>query len=202
MAINDILNAITDSPVGVTIAESSWLFPVLESTHVLAITFVTMFYWGVGLHKISLGSLIIALGLLVDDAIIAVEMMVRKLEEGYDKVRAATFAYEATAMPMLQPRSRRKSSNGTGSPSTCNSLWAMASSCSVLAGAPSKARSCASVPSRPESCGPPAASLRCAQPKAAFAFTCWASALCASTTTYGSHQPVVVEPIKAQRFMC
>ena len=68
---------------------------------VLAITFVTMYYWGVGLHKISLGSLIIALGLLVDDAIIAVEMMVRKLEEGYDKTRAATFAYEATAMPML-----------------------------------------------------------------------------------------------------
>ena len=68
---------------------------------VLAITFVTMFYWGVGLHKISLGSLIIALGLLVDDAIIAVEMMVRKLEEGYDKRSAATFAYDATAMPML-----------------------------------------------------------------------------------------------------
>ena len=68
---------------------------------VLAITFVVMYYWGVGLHKISLGSLIIALGLLVDDAIIAVEMMVRKLEEGYDKARAATFAYEATAMPML-----------------------------------------------------------------------------------------------------
>jgi multidrug efflux pump subunit AcrB len=68
---------------------------------VLAITFVTMFYWGVGLHKISLGSLIIALGLLVDDAIIAVEMMVRKLEEGYDKMSAATFAYDATAMPML-----------------------------------------------------------------------------------------------------
>lgn len=68
---------------------------------VLAITFVTMFYWSVGLHKISLGSLIIALGLLVDDAIIAVEMMVRKLEEGYDKMHAATFAYDATAMPML-----------------------------------------------------------------------------------------------------
>jgi len=68
---------------------------------VLAVTFVTMFYWGVGLHKISLGSLIIALGLMVDDAIIAVEMMVRKLEEGYDKMRAATFAYEVTAMPML-----------------------------------------------------------------------------------------------------
>jgi len=68
---------------------------------VLAITFVTMYYWGVGLHKISLGSLIIALGLLVDDAIIAVEMMVRKLEEGHDKMYAATHAYEVTSMPML-----------------------------------------------------------------------------------------------------
>ncbi|MCA3238403.1 MAG: efflux RND transporter permease subunit [Curvibacter sp.] len=68
---------------------------------VLALTFLGMYYWGIGLHKISLGSLIIALGLLVDDAIIAVEMMVRKMEEGYDKVRAATFAYDITAMPML-----------------------------------------------------------------------------------------------------
>ncbi len=68
---------------------------------VLAVTFLAMWYFGLGLHKISLGSLIIALGLLVDDAIIAVEMMVRKMEEGYDKVRAATFAYELTAMPML-----------------------------------------------------------------------------------------------------
>jgi multidrug efflux pump subunit AcrB len=68
---------------------------------VLAVTFLAMNYWGIGLHKVSLGSLIIALGLLVDDAIIAVEMMVRKMEEGYDKARAATFAYEMTAMPML-----------------------------------------------------------------------------------------------------
>ncbi|MFT6591472.1 MAG: multidrug efflux pump [Rhodoferax sp.] len=68
---------------------------------VLSVTFLAMNYLGIGLHKISLGSLIIALGLLVDDAIIAVEMMVRKMEEGYDKVRAATFAYEITAMPML-----------------------------------------------------------------------------------------------------
>ena len=68
---------------------------------VLGMTFLAMWYAGIGLHKISLGSLIIALGLLVDDAIIAVEMMVRKMEEGYDKVRAATFAYEITAMPML-----------------------------------------------------------------------------------------------------
>jgi multidrug efflux pump subunit AcrB len=68
---------------------------------VLAVTFLAMHYFDIGLHKISLGSLIIALGLLVDDAIIAVEMMVRKMEEGYDKVRSATFAYELTAMPML-----------------------------------------------------------------------------------------------------
>ncbi|BEP48694.1 efflux RND transporter permease subunit [Variovorax paradoxus] len=68
---------------------------------VLAVTFLSMNYFGIGLHKISLGSLIIALGLLVDDAIIAVEMMVRKMEEGYDKVRAATFAYDVTAKPML-----------------------------------------------------------------------------------------------------
>lgn len=68
---------------------------------VLAVTFLVMYFWGVGLHKISLGALIIALGLLVDDAIISVEMMVHKLEEGYDKVRAATAAYEITAMPML-----------------------------------------------------------------------------------------------------
>jgi multidrug efflux pump len=68
---------------------------------VLAVTFLVMYYWGVGLHKISLGALIIALGLLVDDAIIAVEMMVHKLEEGYDKVSAATAAYDITAMPML-----------------------------------------------------------------------------------------------------
>ncbi len=68
---------------------------------VLSMTFLCMSYFGIGLHKISLGSLIIALGLLVDDAIIAVEMMVRKMEEGFDKVRAATYAYDVTAMPML-----------------------------------------------------------------------------------------------------
>ncbi|MGB4342209.1 MAG: efflux RND transporter permease subunit [Moraxellaceae bacterium] len=68
---------------------------------VLAITFLVMERWNIDLHKISLGSLIIALGLLVDDAIIIVEMMVRKLEEGYDRLKASTFAYTATAMPML-----------------------------------------------------------------------------------------------------
>ena len=68
---------------------------------VLAVTFLIMKLWGVGLHKISLGSLIIALGLLVDDAIIVVEMMVRKLEQGADRVSAVTAAYALTAMPML-----------------------------------------------------------------------------------------------------
>lgn len=68
---------------------------------VLAITFVTMAAWNIDLQRISLGALVIALGLLVDDAMIAVEMMIRKLEEGWDKFRAATFAYTSTAFPML-----------------------------------------------------------------------------------------------------
>ncbi|MFZ6873042.1 efflux RND transporter permease subunit [Undibacterium sp. Di27W] len=68
---------------------------------VLAITFLFMRIFDIDLHKISLGALIIALGLLVDDAIIAVEMMVRKMEEGFSRFDAATFAYTSTAMPML-----------------------------------------------------------------------------------------------------
>ena len=68
---------------------------------VLAATFLAMRIFGIDLHKISLGALIIALGLLVDDAIIAVEMMVRKMEEGFSRFDAATFAYTSTAMPML-----------------------------------------------------------------------------------------------------
>ena len=68
---------------------------------VLALTFLAMFALGIDLQRISLGALIIALGLLVDDAIIAVEMMALKLEQGYDRVRAATYAYTTTAFPML-----------------------------------------------------------------------------------------------------
>ncbi|MGK5066251.1 efflux RND transporter permease subunit [Janthinobacterium sp. RT4P48] len=68
---------------------------------VLAVTFLCMRLLDIDLHKISLGALIIALGLLVDDAIIAVEMMVRKMEEGMSRFDAATFAYTSTAMPML-----------------------------------------------------------------------------------------------------
>jgi len=68
---------------------------------VLAATFLGMRWFGIDLHRISTGALIIALGLLVDDAMISVEMMARKLEEGWDKLRAATFAYSSTAFPML-----------------------------------------------------------------------------------------------------
>jgi multidrug efflux pump len=68
---------------------------------VLAMTFGAMQYFGIGLHKISLGALVLALGLLVDDAIIAVEMMAIKMEQGFSRLRAAAFAYETTAFPML-----------------------------------------------------------------------------------------------------
>jgi multidrug efflux pump len=68
---------------------------------VLAATFLAMYWFGIDLHRISTGALIIGLGLLVDDAMIAVEMMARKLEEGLDKVSAATYAYSHTAFPML-----------------------------------------------------------------------------------------------------
>ena len=68
---------------------------------VLLMTFGAMFVAGIELQRISLGALIIALGLLVDDAIIAVEMMHLKLEQGWDKVRAASYAYTVTAFPML-----------------------------------------------------------------------------------------------------
>ena len=68
---------------------------------VLAMTFAGMNLFDVGLHKISLGALILALGLLVDDAIIAVEMMAIKMEQGYSRLQAAGFAWKSTAFPML-----------------------------------------------------------------------------------------------------
>ncbi len=68
---------------------------------VLAMTFAAMHYFGIGLHKISLGALVLALGLLVDDAIIAVEMMAVKMEQGFDRMRAAGFTWQTTAFPML-----------------------------------------------------------------------------------------------------
>jgi multidrug efflux pump len=68
---------------------------------VLAMTFAGMHYFDIGLHKISLGALVLALGLLVDDAIIAVEMMAVKMEQGYSRLKAAGFMWKATAFPML-----------------------------------------------------------------------------------------------------
>jgi multidrug efflux pump len=68
---------------------------------VLAMTFAAMHYFNVGLHKISLGALVLALGLLVDDAIIAVEMMAIKMEQGFSRIKAAGFAWTSTAFPML-----------------------------------------------------------------------------------------------------
>ncbi len=68
---------------------------------VLVAVFACMQIWGIDLHKISLGALIISLGLLVDDAIIAIEMMTVKLEQGYSRFDAACYAYKVTAFPML-----------------------------------------------------------------------------------------------------
>jgi multidrug efflux pump subunit AcrB len=74
---------------------------VISIPFVLAATALCMDIFGIGLHKVSLGTLVLALGLLVDDAIIAVEMMSVKLEQGWSRVRAAAFAYTSTAFPML-----------------------------------------------------------------------------------------------------
>jgi len=119
------LERVSDQPG--TVSEAIWEFErsLLEAlTIVLAVSFlslgwrtglivatsvplvlgavaVMMFAMGWNLERISLGSLIIALGLLVDDAIISVEMMVVKMESGWDRLKAAAFSYSATAMPRL-----------------------------------------------------------------------------------------------------
>ncbi|BBJ58583.1 multidrug transporter [Enterobacter asburiae] len=67
----------------------------------LAVVFVVMEAAGINFDRVTLGSLILALGLLVDDAIIAIEMMVVKMEEGYDRIKASAFAWSHTAAPML-----------------------------------------------------------------------------------------------------
>ena len=84
-----------------TLGLRTGLIVALSIPLTLAVTFLFMFVSGIDLHKISLGALIIALGLLVDDAIISVEMMVVKMEQGWERVKAASFAYRSTAMPML-----------------------------------------------------------------------------------------------------
>ncbi len=85
----------------VSLGFRSGVVVALSVPMVLAIVFIFMSFLGVDLQRISLGALIIALGLLVDDAIIAVEMMMVKMEQGHSRIRAATFAWELTAFPML-----------------------------------------------------------------------------------------------------
>ena len=106
-SITEFLEALAEA-IGIVLVVSllalGWragLVVALTIPLVLAATFFAMFLLGIDLQRISLGALIIALGLLVDDAMIAVEMMQRKLEEGFDRLAAATFAYRSTAFPML-----------------------------------------------------------------------------------------------------
>ncbi len=89
---------IADQPKVVERAVGEFVRSFIEA---LAIVFIVMNAMSIDLHRITLGALIIALGLLVDDAIIAVEMMVVKMEQGWDRMRAASFAWESTAFPML-----------------------------------------------------------------------------------------------------
>jgi multidrug efflux pump len=90
--------------LAVTFLALKWragLVVTLSIPVVLAITFTVMWFFNIDLHRISTGALIIALGLLVDDAIIAVEMMAHKLESGWGRFEAATYAFQSTAFPML-----------------------------------------------------------------------------------------------------
>jgi multidrug efflux pump len=90
--------------LGVSFLTLGWrtgIVVALSVPLVLGIVFLMMDLIGIDLHRISLGALIIALGLLVDDAIIAVEMMIVKMEEGWDRMKAAAYAWDSTAFPML-----------------------------------------------------------------------------------------------------
>ncbi len=106
-SVNDFVESLVEALVivlGVSLLSLGWRTGIVVAISipvVLAATFLVMNSFDIGLHKISLGALILALGLLVDDAIIAVEMMASKMEQGWDRVRAASFAYTSTAMPML-----------------------------------------------------------------------------------------------------
>lgn len=106
-SVNDFVKSLIEALVivlGVSLLSLGWRSGIVVAITipvVLASTFLLMHLLGIGLHKISLGALILALGLLVDDAIIAVEMMASKMEQGWDRVKAASFAFTSTAMPML-----------------------------------------------------------------------------------------------------
>lgn len=106
-AISEFMHALGEALVIVlavsflSIGWRSGLVIAIAIPLVLSATFAIMYELGIDLQRISLGALIIALGLLVDDAMIVVELMERKLEEGLDKLDAASFAYTSTAFPML-----------------------------------------------------------------------------------------------------
>ncbi|MCB1916053.1 MAG: efflux RND transporter permease subunit [Rhodocyclaceae bacterium] len=106
-SINEFVRALTEAVVIVlavsllSLGLRTGIVVAISIPVVLAVTFLFMHLFGIGLHKISLGALILALGLLVDDAIIAVEMMATKMEQGLERAKAAGFAYTSTAMPML-----------------------------------------------------------------------------------------------------
>ncbi|WP_373681827.1 efflux RND transporter permease subunit [Paraburkholderia caballeronis] len=106
-SVDDFVEAVAEA-VGIVLLVSlvslgvrTGMVVVISIPIVLAITSLMMNLFDIGLHKVSLGTLVLALGLLVDDAIIAVEMMAVKLEQGWDRTRAAAFAYTSTAFPML-----------------------------------------------------------------------------------------------------
>ncbi|MCA7959666.1 multidrug transporter AcrB [Burkholderia multivorans] len=106
-SVDDFLEAVAEAVAIVLIVSlvslglRTGMVVVISIPVVLSVTALFMYLFDIGLHKVSLGTLVLALGLLVDDAIIAVEMMAVKLEQGYNRARAAAFAYTSTAFPML-----------------------------------------------------------------------------------------------------
>ncbi|RQS64110.1 AcrB/AcrD/AcrF family protein [Burkholderia sp. Bp8963] len=106
-SVDDFLEAVAEAVAIVLVVSlvslglRTGMVVVISIPVVLAITALFMYLFDIGLHKVSLGTLVLSLGLLVDDAIIAVEMMAVKLEQGYDRASAAAFAYTSTAFPML-----------------------------------------------------------------------------------------------------
>jgi multidrug efflux pump len=106
-SVQDFVHSLTEAlliVLAVSLLSLGWRTGIVVAVAipiVLAGTFLLMDWFNIGLHKISLGALILALGLLVDDAIIAVEMMAAKIEQGWERMQAASFAFTSTAMPML-----------------------------------------------------------------------------------------------------
>jgi multidrug efflux pump subunit AcrB len=106
-SVDDFLEAVAEAVAIVLIVSlvslgvRTGMVVVISIPVVLAVTALCMYLFDIGLHKVSLGTLVLALGLLVDDAIIAVEMMAVKLEQGWNRTRAAAYAYTSTAFPML-----------------------------------------------------------------------------------------------------